>query len=123
MWFAGGPTRKPYWSPNPGPSVPGDWQYAWGYLRGTYGSLQGTVPSGPSTKVVVDDGKPCSCYNNSFANTINRIDASNIPYSPVFQNSNSLVETMFNNAGLNVPTLSQLFWTPAYSNDLNSQLH
>ena len=44
MWFSGGPTRKPIGN-DPGPTLPGDWQYAWGYLYGGYGSKD-TVPSG-----------------------------------------------------------------------------
>jgi hypothetical protein len=119
MWFAGGPTRNPFGrDANP---QPGDWPYAWGFLRGSYGKLD-SLPSGPNTQVVVDDGKSCSCYNKSFENTIDQINASNIPYSPVFQNSNSLAATILRNAGANVPN-TWPYWTPAYSNDLNKYLN
>jgi RHS repeat-associated protein len=105
MWFAGGPTNEP----NP--------LSTWGYLQGAYGR-QDSIPTGPNTKVVVDDGKPCSCYNSSFENTIDRLNSGNIPYDPVFQNSNSLANTILRDAGANVPN-TWPYWTPAYSQDLN----
>jgi RHS repeat-associated protein len=106
MWFAGGPTNKP---------LPVS---SWGYLQASYGK-QDSIPTGPNTKIVVDDGKPCSCYNSSFENSIDRLNSKNIPYDPVFQNSNSLAGTILRDAGANVPN-TWTYWTPAYSNDLNS---
>ena len=118
-FFAGGPTHNPLFLPDPNPSEP---DYGnpdpWGRLRGSYGKA--TLPI-TNTRAVVDDGKPCSCYNTSFEGTINRVNSSNIPYDALFQNSNSLAGTLLRDAGLNVPnTWSNSYWTPAYSNDLNS---
>jgi len=118
MWFSGGPTRSPlsggakqedrgWMDPNP-----------WGRLRGAYGTIE-TLPVGPNTKVVVDDGEPCSCYNRSFQDTIDRVNSNNIPYSPIEQNSNSLAGTILRDAGVNVPSSAWPYWTPAYSLDLN----
>jgi hypothetical protein len=112
MWFAGGPTRNPF-VPHPSPKAD---DLAWGYLRGSYGTLKG-LPSGANTRVVVDDGKSCSCYTKSFENTIDRLNASNIPYSPLLQNSNSLAQAILSGAGANVPE-TWPYWTPAYQNNL-----
>jgi hypothetical protein len=120
MWFAGGPTQNPFYGPpsgnldlsNPDP---------WGRLTGSYGPLSKPLPSGANTKVVVDDGKPCSCYNKSFESTTNWVNASNIPYDPLAQNSNSFANTLLTNAGANVPQTWN-YWTPAYNNNLNNYI-
>ena len=118
MWFAGGPTRKPF-NGGSGPAER-DWMdpNPWGRLRGAYGGID-AIPFGPNTRMVVDDGKPCSCYNKSFENTIDRANSNNIPYDPTSQNSNSLAGTMLRDARVNVPSSTWPFWTPAYSADLN----
>ncbi len=104
MWFAGGPSRKPE-----GPS-------SYGYLRAAAGKNPAFEPL---VKVIVDDGKPCACYNDSFNGTINRTNAHDIPYDPLGQNSNSFAGTMLRDAGINVPDSAWPYWTPAYSQDLN----
>jgi len=115
MWFAGGPTTHL----NPDPRAPDDMnnETPWGFLWGSYGTTK-SVPSGPDTRVVVDDGKPCSCYNSSFENTIHRVDSQDIVYDPLGQNSNSLAGTMLRNAGVSAPD-SWPYWTPAYTTNLN----
>ena len=118
MWFAGGPTRSPL-NGGTGPAER-DWMdpNPWGRLQGKYG-VKDILPSGPKTQIVVDDGKPCSCYNKSFENTIDRVNSNRIPYDPIGQNSNSLAGTMLRDAGVNVPSTAWPYWTPAYSTDLN----
>jgi RHS repeat-associated protein len=104
MWFAGGPTNIPIAVSK------------YGFLRGSSGNDPDIEPL---NKVIVDDGKPCSCYNSSFLATIGRTNANDIPYDPLGQNSNSLAGTMLRDAGINVPSASWPYWTPAYSQDLN----
>jgi hypothetical protein len=118
-FFVGGPTHNPIAAKDPNPQAQ---DYGnpdpWGRLRGTYGKVN-SVPTGPNTMVVIDDGKPCSCYNKSFENTIDWINASDIPYDPGYQNSNSLVNTILTNAGAPVPQ-TWSYQTPAYNNNLNN---
>jgi RHS repeat-associated protein len=104
MFFVGGPTNTPIAVTK------------YGYLHGSSGN---NPDIDPLSKVIVDDGKPCSCYNNSFLGTIQRTNANDIPYDPLAQNSNSLAGTMLRDAGINVSSASWPYWTPAYSQDLN----
>jgi hypothetical protein len=120
MWFAGGPTQNPFYGSASGPADLSN-PDPWGRLTASYGALLDPLPSGANTKVVVDDGKPCSCYNKSFEDTIDSVNAGNIPYDPLVQNSNSLANTILSNAGAIVPQ-SWSYWTPAYNNNLNSYI-
>jgi RHS repeat-associated protein len=118
MWFAGGPAHDPI---RGGGALPQGQDYGpdpWGRLVGSYGTLTQPLPSS-NTRVVVDDGKPCSCYNQSFENSIDRINSMNIPYDPFVQNSNSLAGTILNNAGITAPD-NWPYTTPGYSNNLNN---
>jgi hypothetical protein len=118
MWFAGGPTS--HLNSNPRAGQDGVSPTPWGFLWGS-SDREDSVPDGPDTRVVVDDGKPCTCYNNSFNSTINTVNSQNIFYSPLVQNSNSLAGTMLSNAGINAPA-TWGFWTPAYNNNLNNYI-
>jgi RHS repeat-associated protein len=117
-FFAGGPTRTPLHGGQGAGER--DWTDPdpWGRLHGGYGPVA-TLPSGANTKVVVDDGKPCSCYNRSFENTFKTVNSKRLPYDPLLQNSNALAGTALRNAGLDVSDIWP-YWTPAYSLDLNN---
>jgi hypothetical protein len=115
MWFAGGPTTHLH----PDPRAADDWKspLPLGFLWGSFGKTD-SVPSGPNTQIVIDDGKPCACYNKSFEHTIGRVNSNDIFYHPLGQNSNSLAGTMLRDAGGDVPD-TWPYWTPGYSMDLN----
>jgi RHS repeat-associated protein len=119
MWFAGGPTT--HLSPDPRAADDVSTGTPWGFLWGSHGTTK-SVPTGPDTRVVVDDRKPCSCYNSSFEGTIQRVNANSIVYNPLDQNRNSLAGTMLSDAGVSAPD-TWSYWTPAYSNNLNNYLH
>jgi RHS repeat-associated protein len=117
MWFAGGPAHDAI---RGGGSAPQEQDYGpdpWGRVVGAYGPMIQSLPK--NTRIVVDDGKPCSCYNKSFEDSIDRINSMNIPYDPFLQNSNSLAGTILSNAGLTVPS-NWPYGTPGYSNNLNN---
>lgn len=118
MWFSGGPTS--HLNPDPRAADEGRSSTPWGFLWGSYGTAD-SIPSGLHTRVVVDDGKPCSCYNESFKRTIKFVNSHDIFYSPFTQNSNSLAGTELRDAGIHAP-YTWPYWTPAYGNDLHNYI-
>jgi hypothetical protein len=115
MWFAGGPTTHLAVNPRP------DATAGWGLLWGSSG-VPDKLPSGPNTHVVLDDGKPCDCYNKSFKKSINTINAAGLEYDPLSENSNSLAYTLLNGAGINAPD-TWPNWTPGYGVDLQQVIN
>jgi RHS repeat-associated protein len=73
-----------------------------------YGNLIGTVvPPGQSMDVhndtifvqIVNDNKPCKCYNDKFADILDRVNTHNIPYDVLFMNSNTVTARLLESIG------------------------
>jgi hypothetical protein len=67
---------------------------------------------------VLNDKEPCSPYNQSFANTLDAIQAANVTYHPFSTNSNATATTLLIKAGLNPGTPPPGVYAPGWGSVL-----
>jgi len=95
-FYRGGPVGVP------------NWESAWGNITTKYGSYgQNTPdwdPTNPPQEVIYSDDKPCNCFNKDLGDIIEKINASDTPYKPLGDNSNSVAGTALRDLGFKIGT-------------------
>jgi RHS repeat-associated protein len=91
-------------SSSPGSGGNGGNTGPWGPLSAVSGPyVPGTVdwdPGNPPTMTVLDNGLPCSIYNQPLANSVSAVNSANIPYNPFSTNSNAFVNNALTWSGI-----------------------
>ncbi len=64
----------------------------------------------------MDNDESCDSYNKSFSSTLDLITSKNIPYNPLTTNSNAVVRTMLERAG--VKNVKPVVWAPGWNTTL-----
>jgi hypothetical protein len=65
---------------------------------------------------VVNDGLPCSGYNQQLNNAVNNVNSANIPYNPFSTNSNAFVNNALTSSGMTPG--APLVWVPGWGTNL-----
>jgi RHS repeat-associated protein len=92
----------------------------WGAITTESGAyVAGTIDydsGNPASQRALDNDVSCDKYNASFATTLKAINAANIPYNPIGNNSNAVAHTILGKAGLSIGEPS--VWAPGWDNTL-----
>lgn len=108
-------------------SSPGSGEGGKGENNGPFGTIRGDSgpyrkggidwqDGSPPSQRVVDDDESCDEYNKSFGGSLSAIDAEAIVYNPLTTNSNAVVRTLLERAGISTP--KPIVWVPGWNTKL-----